>query len=848
MFIPQSFRFRRWAERLLFVLIFVITAASLWLYGIAHSALPKLDGTLRALGLAQKVTVTRDAQGVPTLDAASLPDLFYAQGYVTAQDRLWQMDMMRRFALGHLAEIIGLDGLPHDKQQRILGIPQVARRAAEALSAEDRTYFEAYARGVNACMEHSRAHLPVEFRLMHYSPAPWTVEDSFAVGAELAQELNHGRYRQALLREQFQAALGTTLTADLFVNSSRHDHPPELEMQSIPADVRPTVNPGGDPGDEDDEMDGDPEPVARNLGPVVSAQANLGPVILSGAKDPHTAADTTNPDSFVAGMSPSDNPDQDLAPGSNNWVVSGDHTVSGKPLLSNDMHLTHQMPNLWYEAHLHSGDFDVVGVTLPGMPFVIVGHNRRIAWGFTNVEPTVQDLYIETVSANGQYQTPQGWQALEHRREIIHVHGAADVTVDVAITRHGPIITDLIPGETRKLALRWTLYDSFTDPFRQLNAAQNWAEFRKAVSLLHSPGQNIMYADVDGHIGYQATGQYPIRKAGDGGLPVPGNDDAHEWTGWVPFDKLPSVFDPPSGVLATANGRITPDKYPFAISTMWDAPWRTDRIYRVLTSGKRLAAPDMLALETDVESAFDHACAERFVQALDKAPKLSSRAQKARELLRDWDGRLSADSAAATVEIHTRQQLTRLLLEPQLQAHAGNAGQLTWKSYHWGMSSIWLENVLTEQPKRWLPAGSSDFDEVVVAAVEATVGEPEAPSDLANWTWGKASPLEIRHLVLGKLPLIGRWTAPGLHEQSGGSFTVKQVGRSFGPSERYTADLGNLDRTTLNTVTGQSGDVLSAYYSDQWDAWYLGRTFVLPFAPQAIQGSAKHILELVPER
>ncbi len=809
-------RWPRWVGVFLLGLLLLLLGATLWVYLIARSALPQLDGNLSIPGLQQKAVVIRDAHGVPAIEAASLTDLFFAQGYVTAQDRLWQMDMMRRFAAGNLSEVVGPDGVAHDKQQRILGISQVAHRAAEALSARDRAYFGAYARGVNACMEQNRRHLPLEFRLLHYQPQPWTVDDSFAIGAQLAQELNHGRYRYALLREQFLAALGPQLTADLFVNQSRHDHPPSLETQNLPPAVRPA-------GDEDDEMYPDPEPIARAI-----------------ASPRGRSPEESSPESAY-----------EPQPGSNNWVVSGAHTVSGKPLLSNDMHLGHQMPNLWYEAHLRSGSFDVAGVTLPGMPFVVVGHNQRIAWGFTNVEPTVQDAYIETFNAAGRYQTPQGWRTPDHRSETIHVKGTSDVTLDVALTRHGPIITDLVPGETRKLALRWTLYDAFTDPFFDLNAAQNWAEFRKALSLWGSPGQNVMYADVDGHIGYQTTGQYPIRASGDGSVPVAGNDDIHEWTEWVPFEKLPSVFDPPSGVLATANGRITPAKYPYAISTMWDAPWRTERIYRVLTSGKKFAPPDMLALEIDVYSAFDHAIAERFVQALDKASVLTERARKARDLLRDWDGFLSADSPAATLEIRGRRELTRLLLQPQLEARGKiisiNGTNLTWESYRWGMSSIWMENILAEQPKRWLPANYSTFDQLLVAAVEATVAEPESPTDLAQWSWGNTSPLEIRHLVLSKLPLIGRWTGPGLHEQSGGSFTVKQVGRTFGPSERFTADFSNLDASTLNTVTGQGGNFLSPHYMDQWDAWFWGHTFTLPFSKEAVQRTREHELVLEPE-
>ncbi len=836
---PPARRWRRWVASSLLGIVLVAVGAALWAYEVVHLALPQLDGTLRMAGLQRTVVVIRDGHGVPAIEADNLSDLFFAQGYVTAQDRLWQMDMMRRFAEGDLAEVAGLDGLAHDKGQRILGIRQVAQRAVDGLSPRDRSYFEAYARGVNAAMQQSRHHLPLEFRLMGYAPRTWTVEDSFAVGAQLAQELNHGRYRYALLREQFLAALGPELTADLFVNGSRHDHPPALEMtRKVPQLSHPVE-------DEEDEVDLEPEPVAKGSRVLPSGEAgrNARPTRVLALP-----ADAYN-----------------LRPGSNNWVVSGAHTVSRKPLLSNDMHLGHQMPNLWYEAHLHSGDFDVAGVTLPGMPFVVVGHNQRIAWGFTNVEPTVEDVYIENFNTAGQYQTPQGWHDPEHRRETIHVKGQSDVALDVDVTRHGPVITDLVPGETRKLALRWTLYNSFNDPFFDMNAARNWQEFRKALSLWGSPGQNVMYADVDGHIGYQTTGQYPIRAAGDGGLPVSGSDDAHEWTGYIPFEKLPTVFDPPSGVLASANGRITPDKYPYNVSTMWDAPWRTERIYRVLNSGKKLAPADMLALETDVYSSFDHACAERFVQALENLTNLSERGRKARDLLRDWDGRLSVDSAAATIEVRARQVLTRLLLEPKLEEgrrnrlipKASNRATvshlvpnhevpLTWESYRWGMSSIWMENILAGRPKRWLPSGYANYDELLAAAVEATVGDSGAPADLATWQWGKTAPIEIRHPVLSKLPLMSQWTAPGLHDQSGGSFTVKQVGRSFGPSERFTADFADWDQSTLNVVTGQGGNFLSPHYMDQWDAWYEAHTFTLPFSKEAVQRTRAHELTLEP--
>jgi penicillin amidase len=562
-------------------------------------------------------------------------------------------------------------------------------------------------------------------------------------------------------------------------------------------------------------------------------------------------------------------------PGSNNWVVSGQHTVSGKPLLSNDMHLDHQMPNLWFEAHLRTtttattpGNFDVAGVTLPGIPFVIVGHNQRIGWGFTNVGPTVEDDVIEEFNAQGQYKTPAGWREAQHRQETIHVKGKPDVTFDVVTTRHGPIITELLPGETRKIALRWTLQDGEGLVFFDVDSAQNWDEFRKAFSGFGAPGQNVMFGDVDGHIGYQATGRVPIRTAGDGSLPVSGGDDAHEWKGWIPFDQMPHVYDPPEGILATANGRITPDGYKYSMGTEWEAPWRTDRIYRVLESGKKFAPADMLALQMDVSSTYDRFCADKFVYAIDHAASASDRAKRTAEILRDWDGRMSADSAAPMIETKARLELARLLLEPKLGAAADGAnsgaasGALSWKSYQWAMGSVWLENVLTKQPARWLPPGYSDYGSLLTAAVENVVkqtgvasGDPakapsrvisEVPSDLSQWKWGKNYPVEIDHLVLSQLPVIGRFTGPGLHPLSGSGYTVKAVGRGFGPSERLTWNFANFDESTLNVVTGESGIFLSPYYMDQWAAWYGGSTFAFPFSQAAVEGHRAHEMTLAP--
>ena len=796
------------------VFLLVLAAALAYAYRAVRAALPQLDGQLTVNGLSSAVTVVRDGHGVPTITAATQEDLFFAQGYVTAQDRLWQMDVMRRFAAGELSEILGEETLKLDREQRILGLRAAATKSLALASERDRGFFAAYARGVNACIASRANNLPIEFRILRYSPKPWTPEDSVVIANQMVKDLNYHYFFDALSREKILAKLGPELTADLYVNQSWHDHPPTAMHE----DLSEPDKQQNDSDDDDEEEDGPDSSVTKNSRPAV----------------PH---DTERlPEGLPVN-------------GSNDWVVSGAHTVTGKPLLSNDMHLGHQMPNLWYEAHLRSGALDVAGVTLPGMPYVVVGHNQRIAWGFTNIGPTVTDVFVENFNPQGAYQTPKGWSQPEHRLEVIHVKGKPDVTVDVKITRHGPIITALVPGETRPLALRWTLYDGLRIPFFDVDSAQNWEEFKKAFSQLDAPGQNVVYADVDGNIGYHATGKVPIRAAGDGSLPVSGADDAHEWTSYIPFDKLPNVYNPPSGIIATANGRITPDQYPNSISMEWEAPWRTARIYHVLQSGREFTAADMLNLQTDIHSEADLFAAERLVYAVDHAARPSARARQAADLMRSWDGRMDAAAAAPAIAENSIRQLQRLLLEPKLGAASNEAnGSLNWKTYSWEMRSVWLENILLHRPKRWLPDNYPNYDELLTAAVEIAVNDPSGPKNLADWRWGAFNAVQIQHPILGKIPILNRWTGPGVREQSGSGYTIKAVTPTHGPSERFTANLADLDESTLNVVTGEAGNFLSPYYMDQWKAWYEGTTFLLPFTDKAVSAAAAHRLVLEPSR
>jgi penicillin amidase len=809
----RGFSFSRILRWLLLLIVLVVLGFLAYAYHVARAALPQLDGQIKLEGITSQASVTRDSHGVPTIEAGSLSDLFFAQGYVTAQDRLWQMDVMRRFASGELSEILGEDTLKIDREQRILGLRAAARKSLSISSARDRSYLADYARGVNAYIAEHHDRLPLEFRILRYTPEPWQPEDSVVIANQMVKDLNFGYIYDTLHREKILAKLGSDLTADLYVNHSWHDRPPTVMREDL---SQPDANANGS-DDEDDDEDTPDNSVTRAPRP------------------PHS--------DVIAEEGVPVN-------GSNDWVVSGAHTVTGKPLLCDDMHLGHQMPNLWYEAHLRSASFDVAGVTLPGMPYVIVGHNQRIAWGFTNVGPAVTDLYIENFNPQGAYQTPKEWLQPEHRAEIIHVKGKPDVTLHVRITRHGPIVSNLIPGETRQLALRWTLYDGLHIPFFDVNSAQNWDEFQKAFAELDAPGQNVVYADVDGNIGYHATGKVPVRASGDGSLPVSGADDAHEWTSFIPFDKLPTIYNPPSGIIATANGRITPDKYQYPVSMEWEAPWRTARIYHILESGRQFSPADMLALQTDIHSESDQFVAERLVYAVDHATKPSARAKQAVDLLRSWDGLMQASSAAPTITENSIRELRRLILEPKLGRAPSDSAKddeaLSWKTYSWEMRSVWLENVLLHRPKRWLPEQFPNYEELLTASVEAAVNDPLAPKDLSAWRWGAFNAIEIEHPVLGKIPVLRNWSAPGIQEQSGSGYTVKAVTRHHGPSERFTANLADLDHSTLNIVTGQGGNFLSPYYMDQWSAWYGGTTFTLPFTAKAVEETKTHKLVLSP--
>jgi penicillin amidase len=841
-----------------FVILLAIAAfigGRYWTRHALHDSLPQIDGTLSIAGLSAPVTVQRDAQGVPHIHAATLNDLVIAQGFVTAQDRLWQMDILRRHAAGDLAEILGPSLVAHDRAQRILQVRASADRAIATLPADQLHWLQLYAEGVNASIAAQGAHLPIEFRILRYQPAPWTPRDSLLVGLAMFQDLTN-TFPQKLNREALSAKLPPELLVDLYPVGSWRDHPP----------TQPAIDLTNPPADFTDI------PLDESQSKLNSPTTKFIPTKSSGAPSfadlsRRVGSPESNPTSTPALLALqkilSTNPCEGCIAGSNNWVLSGTRTASGKPLLSNDMHLNHSVPGVWYEADLQStGDnFHAAGVTLPGYPFVIVGHNDHIAWGFTNLGADVQDLYIEHLRGSGssaEYESPGNvWHPVLHQREVIHVLHHRDLVLDVVATQHGatatPLISAIFPKESRALSLRWTIYDpaNVTASFLNIDSAVDWPSFTAAFSSFGGPAQNVVFADDHGNIGYHAVGKVPVRGSiaqptALSPVPTDALDPTHDWAGYIPFDQLPQSFDPPGGILATANARVTPDGYPFPITLNWAAPYRNERIWKVLSARDHLTPADMLALETDVYSDLDHVIAQRLAYAIDHSTTKDRRIRQAADILRKWNGNVDINASGPAIVDATRAALWPLLLNPHLGPHPNDNAQL----YTWNEKPYAEEQLIMHTPARWLPANYANWDEFLTAAVAQGLFDSHAPFDLNKWQYGKSHPVDIEHPLFAQSPLLQRLvgvpTGTGAQPQSGDTTTVKQVGHTFGPSERFTADLSNFDNSTLNVVLGQSGNPASPWFMDQWPAWYKGTTFTLPFSKASTDNAATHTLTLTP--
>lgn len=870
------------------VLLLLAVVAYIVARGYVHTAmrdaLPVLDGSIAVpgaaapyFGLAAPVTVARDTHGIPHIQASSIDDLVYAQGYITAQDRLWQMELLRRHAAGTLAEILGPTLIDHDRLQRTLQIRDAADRAIQVLPADQKHFLEAYARGVNASILAQHDRLPLEFRVLQFTPGAWTPRDSLLIAIVMFQDLSTS-FPAKLGREALGAHLPPELAGDLYPTGSWRDHYPGQPIPDLTAEQ---------PGFNDIPLD--------------ESQSSLrGPVA------PHTPAAAL--DAVQRTLALFRQPCTACVAGSNSWAVAGSRTASGKPMLSDDMHLNATVPGLWYEADLEASNpppmapFHVAGLTLPGTPFVIVGHNDHVAWGFTNLGGDVQDLYIEHTRGTpggAEYQPSAGsgplsgtWQPIRYHREIIHVRGATDVTLDVPLTKHGdvetPVISSIFPGETRTLSLRWTIYDPtlVTDPFFAINSASDWPAMLAAMSTFGGPTQNLMYADDAGHIGYHAVGRIPIR--GDSAHPSPlspapidtQSPDAasHEWAGYIPFEQMPQAADPADGLLATANGSVTPPGYSFPISLDWMAPYRTERIYKLLetTPGRpterrrNLTPADMLAVQTDVHSELDLIYARKLAYAIDHTagPLQNDKTlRQAADILRRWDGEVVPNAPAPAIVNASRAVFWPLILIPHLAPQLAPAmlkgtelprdtspanvqAAALVKSYIWGERPAVEEQLLMHQPARWLPSGYTAWDDFLAAVVHIGLHDAHAPHDLSRWTEGQAFPLVLDHPIFSRsailASLIGQPTGPGTVPEPGDGSTIVQAGRTFGPSERFTADLGDPDHTTLNLILGQSGNITSPWYMDQFNAWLHGTTFPFPYTRSAVGATIIHTVTLTP--
>src|SRR5579875_1067230 len=805
---PQPPRRSPWLFRLLdalLILLALFVAAGAYFYWQGWRTEPRRDGTLAVAGLGAPATIVRDRRGIAHITAASLHDVYYAEGYAMAQDRLWQMDMMRRLAEGTLAEVFGPVGLATDEQTRTLGLDRIAARETAALAPAARDLLDAFAAGVNQFIAERRGRLPLEFRLLHYQPAPWRPLDSLAFAAQMYRSLSTS-YKDELEREAILAAAGPQAAAALFPDRSPWNIPPA----AWPSPTAPAA------------LARRRAPAALGWPPAAAPFAAAGSSRERGAPPPPRAGRLAP---LLAALAAAPESSANLGRGSNNWVLASSRTATGAPILANDPHLEYQQPGIWWAVELRAPGLHVIGVTFPGTPGVIIGHNDHIAWGMTNVGADVQDLYREPPAA------------IHVLGETIPVKGRAPVAFPVRLAPRGPIVAE---DAQAALALDWSLYhpgslrDVFT-MFQRLDQAGDWASFEAALADFPGPSQNFVYADTAGNIGYQCAGRIPLRSRGDGTLPMP-DDPAYGWTGWIPFGALPRVYNPAAGLLATANGRIAPDGYPYVITPHWDAPYRTRRIYQRLTARPRWRPGQMAAIQTDTVSLLELFFSRAAVAAARRpaaAAKLPPAARQALELLRRFDGDMRRDQVAPTIANRLRHEFLPRVLDAKL-------GPALAARYVWSESGVFEQELLAARPAAWLPAGYANWDDFLLACLARAAAGADA--------WGHHEILRMDHPVYSHLPLFSAYADLGPVEIDGDHYTVKQTTGTLGPSMRFVADLADWDDSTLTLTAGENGEPFGGHYRDQFEAYLRGQPLPLWFSAAAVRAHAAHRLTLVPSR
>ena len=745
-------------------------------------------------GLKEQVTVRWDTRAIPYIEAKNDADLYFMQGYVTASDRLWQMDLLRRLARGQTAEIFGNAALDQDKRWRRFGFGEVANQSLTQLTPELRAALNDYARGVNAYIATlDDKTMPVEFRILQYKPAQWSPTDTIVIGKILADALST-TWQNDLLRASLQK-----------LPKEKFD---DLTNQVTPYDV---------------VLFGKDGPAAKSAS--TSTAVAVSPELLASAqRDAEVRAEALTSVGLYA---------EDLA-ASNNWVISGKRTADHKPILENDPHLSPTAPGIWYMSHLSTPTMRVSGVTFPGVPGIVLGHNEYIAWGATNVGPDVQDLYVETFNEKGEVKTPSGWEPAKVRKEEIRVRAnplktdTTAVEFDVTETRNGVIITE---DGGRKYALRWTARDPKNNEFEAffgMNHARNWEDFKAALKTYGGATQNFVYADIKNNIGWYAAGRIPIRRIGDGALPYDGSTNDGDWTGYIPFEELPNLYNPPDGLIVTANQRIVGTTYKYGqISRDAAPPWRARRIHDALEAKSNITMDDVRDVEYDVFNIPLSNLAKEIV-------KLGAASQETIAVLKDWDGRMTPDSRGSILATEIRGCIANKMADDNKPAPAFLIRERI------------IDWAVRDKVARWLPAGFANYADLFRAcdaSSRISLSDPKrlGPDD-TKWTWGRIFQSRFPH-PLAVAPLIGgQFMIPAI--PISGSGQTPNVGSNV--SMRHIASPGNWDATRHVIPLGESGDPASPHFKDQFDAWRTGTPMVFPFTKSAVEKAATEIVVYSP--
>ncbi|WP_139490381.1 penicillin acylase family protein [Brevibacillus dissolubilis] len=773
---------RRWLLYSLLGLGIVVGGTFVSVYMYAAKSLPITSGQLIIPGLDYPVTVYRDKRGVPHIEAQTSQDLYVAQGYVTAQDRLWQMDLSRRAVAGRLSEVMGESQVATDTFFRTLQLYRMGEKSVEVSSHDTSVALMAYAEGVNTYIAEAIGEnkLPPEFSLLGYQPEAWKPADTVAIYKLMAYQLNR------------------TWASEVFLYQLRQKVGDELARQLLP--VYPvgavTIIP-------DDETPSNKMP-NRELPP---------------------SGTGVNLDSL---MQAAVFPDESL--GSNNWVVSGTKTASGKPLLANDPHLGISAPSIWYQSHLivngPEEKLNVIGVTFPGSPGIMIGHNEQIAWGVTNVNPDVQDLYIEKRNPDNpqQFEYNGKWLDAKVFQEEIKVKDKPSIPLEVVVTHHGPIVSEVTGAEGDRpqeaLALKWTVYNPSNelDTFLRINQASNWQEFREALKDYHLPAQNFVYAGTDGVIAYHATGDVPIRAKGDGLLPVPGWTDEYEWTSMIPFDEMPELINPQSGFIATANNKIIGDPYPYHITHSWSEPHRAARIVEVLSQKEKLTADDMRRLQADYVNKQAEEVLPLIIPSI-QPEQLNETQKAALTMLGSWDQVDSAEQAAPLLFHLWWKHLMATLYTEQM----GDALYKRMTDQH-NVTFVMLKHAADGQENDWIK-GAGGLTRLVTTSFQKAVNEAVTlqGNDPSKWQWGSYHQFGPQHTIGKAVKPLG-WLLNTKAVPVGGSrITVGAMVYSqdnglvnSSAPWRQVVDLAQIATNSMDVNTpGQSGHFLSPWYADQ---------------------------------